>query len=113
MKRTYSFLIPILMSASFASNAVTCVSKSKITSVLIPNNGRTEIRIKTQAISLGQSAYNNGRIQMWEGSSYERWKQKRDLLLMAYSLNKPITMDSNDDNCMGNDDEFHIVVGSK
>lgn len=113
MKRTYSILIPILMSASFASNAVPCVLKSKVISVLIPNNNRTEIRIKTQAISLGQPAYNNGRIQIWEGSSYERWKQKRDLLLMAFSLNKPITIHSDDDNCMGNDDEFYIVVGSK
>ena len=113
MKRTYSFLIPILMSASFASNAITCVNYSKITSVLIPNNNRTEIRVKPQTINLDQSAYNNGRVQIWEGSSYERWKQKRDLLLMAFSLNKPVTIHSNDDNCMGNDDEFNIVVGSK
>lgn len=113
MKRTCYFLIPILMSTSFASNAIICVDKSKITSVLISNNRMTEIRIKPQTINLGQPAYNNGRIQMWEGSSYERWKQKRDLLLIAFSLNKPITMYSNDDNCMGNDDEFAIVVGSK
>lgn len=108
------------MSASFASNAETtvdsnagttiCMSQVKLTSIVIPNNNRIEVQFEPDEYNLGPSAYNHGRIQMWQGGSYIRWKNKLDILRDAFVSNKKVTVGSRDDNCKGNDDEFYIKV---
>ncbi|WP_305845308.1 hypothetical protein [Photobacterium leiognathi] len=120
MKRTYSFLILILMSVSFASNAETtvdsnarttmCVSQSRITSITVPNNNRIEILFQPARRSASSSAYYNNNVQMWQGGSYLRWKNKLDILRDALLSRKRITVGSRDNNCKGNDDEFYITV---
>ncbi|WP_063668344.1 hypothetical protein [Aliivibrio fischeri] len=110
MKRTYSFLMLILMSASFASNASTiCVSQAKITQLLVPNNGTAEIQFKPAEHSAASSAYDAGRVRMWQGDSYVNWKVKVDILRDAFLSDKTITVGSKDNNCTGNDTEFYIT----
>ncbi len=98
MKRTYSFLILILMSVSFASNAETtvdsntrttmCVSQSRITSITVPNNNSIEILFQPARRSARSSAYKNNNVQMWQGGSYLRWKNKLDILRDAFLSRK-------------------------
>ncbi len=50
--------------------------------------------------------------EMWYKASDTRWRDRLALLRMAFSLQLPIKMSSEDDNCIGNADEFTITVCS-
>ena len=110
------FFITFFIVPFFAHADTNCMIHSYISKVKIPNNSSTAIRMMPDDFSAANYAYRKDKyddmqyISMWEGSSYERWKQKRDIILMAISMNKPVTVISKDDNCMGNDDEFDISI---
>lgn len=85
--------------------------------LMLPSSGESNLRLRLSSpvkpTDWWRYQVESGRppmVSIWETGSPTRWNKKVDALQMAFFMQLPVRLTSSDYNCMGNQDEFEILI---
>ncbi|UXH78787.1 hypothetical protein [Roseateles amylovorans] len=119
MRLLAGVLIAVLLGGSNSAWAGFRCGEGLIDMLLLPSTGQSNLRLHlTSAVKpmdlwryhIDQSL--PPMVSIWESDSPTRWNKKVDALQLAFAMQLPVRVTSNDYNCMGPQDEFEIRICS-